>query len=68
MPRVVLAEESNNGFWFEIEPTSYDGVPMKSQCVIDGQSSCTNLCQKLSWNESSEDQRTSQIGTVHLRL
>ena len=34
-PRVVWAEESKNGLRFEIGP-SYDDVPTRSQCVIDG--------------------------------
>ena len=45
--RVVWAEESKNGIRFEIGP-SYDDVPTTSQCLTDGQPSCsgrgTHLC------------------------
>ena len=40
MHRVVWAEESKNGLGFEIGP-SYDGVPMTSQFLTDGRSSCS---------------------------
>ena len=41
LPRVVWAEESKNGLRFEIGP-SYDVIPTRSQCLTDGQSSCTS--------------------------
>ena len=41
MPRVLWAEESKAGLEFETE-SSYDDVPMTSQCATVWQSSCTN--------------------------
>ena len=48
IPRhVVWAEESKNSLRFEIRP-SYDGVPMASICLTDGQSSCMLFIQPVS--------------------
>ena len=42
MTRVIWAEESETGLGFEIGPSyGYGDLPTRSQCVTEGQSSCS---------------------------